>query len=118
VFSCAEVGEGVGAFVAGIAVMAFHPSPRDAVPSRGVVESAPQVAVLDRLLVRGRPAAFLPVVDPLGDALRTYSLSVNCSTSLGPFKAVSASITAVSSIRLFVVAGEPPVQLFAVRSAG
>src|SRR6478609_12134528 len=68
VFGCAEVGEGVGAFVAGIAVMAFHPTPFDAVPPRGVVESAPQVAVLDRLLDRGRPAAFLPVVDPLGDA--------------------------------------------------
>jgi hypothetical protein len=48
--------EDVRAFVAGIAVLAFHPSPLDTVPSRGVVERAPQVAVLDRLLVRCRPA--------------------------------------------------------------
>src|SRR5690349_16336944 len=40
--------------------------------------------------------------------LRTYWLSVNSSTSLGPLSAVSASMTAVSSIRLFVVDDEPP----------
>jgi hypothetical protein len=70
--NCAEVGEGVRAYVAGIAVMAFHPSLRDPVPSRGVVESAPQVAVLDRLLVRCRPAPFLTrLIDALTDALTT-----------------------------------------------
>src|SRR5437016_11133103 len=40
--------------------------------------------------------------------VRTYSLSVNSSTSLAPFNALSASITAVSSIRLLVVPDDPP----------
>jgi hypothetical protein len=69
VLRCAQVGQGVGAFVAWSAVVSSDPVPLDSVSAGRVVERTPQVAVLDGLLVSGLPAARLPVVDPLGDAL-------------------------------------------------
>src|SRR5262245_55790045 len=59
----------VGALVLGMAGMAAHPEPLDLVLAAGGVEPLPQVGVLHRLLVGRAPAAPLPVVDPLGDAL-------------------------------------------------
>jgi len=44
--------------------------------------------------------------------LRTYSLSSQSVTSHGRFKAESASITAISSMRLLVVLGSPPNSSF------
>src|SRR5690349_16336943 len=70
-----EVGECVGAFVSWIAVVSFDPPPVDAVASSGVIECAPEVDVLDCLLVGGLPASPLPVVDPLGYA-SAYVLAV------------------------------------------
>jgi hypothetical protein len=62
------------------------------------------------LLARGSALRFLltqPMTPP-----RTYCESVYKSTALGPFSAESASIAAVSSMRLFVVAASPPFSSF------
>src|SRR5882672_9048585 len=61
------VGERVRALVLGVPGVPFHPVPPYLVPARGFVELFPEVDVLDRFLVRGEPAAPLPVVDPLGN---------------------------------------------------
>src|SRR6478672_6600713 len=98
--------------------MAFHPTPFDAVPPRGVVESAPQVAFLDRLLVRGRPAAFLPVVDPLGDAFADV-LAVGEQLDLARSLQGGERLDHGGQFHPVVRGGgRTPVQLFAVRSAG
>src|SRR5690349_2975476 len=65
----AEVGERVGTLVFRVTGMAFYPVPLDLVAARQLLQTPPQVVVLDRLLVRGAPAALLPRVDPLRDAL-------------------------------------------------
>src|SRR5581483_7668491 len=62
-------GERVGAFVLGMAGMAAHPVPGDPVRRSGAVEALPQIEILDRLLVRGAPAARLPAGQPAGDAV-------------------------------------------------
>src|SRR6266571_8204787 len=49
--------------------VSLDPVPGDAVRTGEPVELAPQVHVLDRLLVGGAPAAPLPVADPFADAL-------------------------------------------------
>src|SRR5688572_32104830 len=46
-----------------------NPVPFYVVLGRELVQAAPQVLVLHRLLVGGAPAAALPVEDPDGDAL-------------------------------------------------
>ena len=63
-----EVGQRVGAFVAD-AVVSSDPVPVDVVAACGIVQQKPEVAVVDGLLVRYFPAALLPVVNPLGNAL-------------------------------------------------
>src|SRR5687767_10768859 len=65
----AFVGETVRPFVLDVSGVALHPVPLDVVLRRQLVELAPQVGVLHRLLVGGAPAAPLPVVDPQRDAL-------------------------------------------------
>ena len=44
----AEVGELVGAFVADVACVTFHPDPLDVVPGGHGIELAPELGVLDR----------------------------------------------------------------------
>src|SRR5690349_13333875 len=65
----AKIGEFIRPLVAGVAVVAANPEPLDRMLARQLVESAPEVLVLDRLLVGGAPAAPLPGVYPLLDAL-------------------------------------------------
>src|SRR5258706_15478485 len=65
----AAVGQRIGAFVARIAGVAGHPAPFAVMQVAQRVEPLPQLGVLHRLLVGRLPAALLPAVDPLGDAL-------------------------------------------------
>ena len=64
----ALAGEFVGALVHCVAGVAVDPAPVDRVARRAGVEPAPQVFVLDRLLVGGAPAVALPAVNPLRHA--------------------------------------------------
>src|SRR5262247_3421408 len=64
-----SVGELVRPLVLRMAGVALHPMPLDLMLSPQLVELAPQVLVLHRLLVGGAPAAPLPAVDPGGDAV-------------------------------------------------
>src|SRR5882724_6642904 len=59
----------VGALVELVAGMPLHPAPVDLMAQARGVEPLPEVVVLHRLLVGGQPAAPLPAVDPLVDAL-------------------------------------------------
>jgi hypothetical protein len=59
----------VGALVLGMSGVALDPDPFDRVLRGQAVQFAPQVLVLHRLLARRLPAAPLPAVDPLADAL-------------------------------------------------
>src|SRR5262245_42147849 len=63
------VRERIRPLVLWMAGVALHPVPLDLVLGDDRIELAPQVLVLDRLLVGGAPAAALPVADPGGDAL-------------------------------------------------
>src|SRR6478609_3677437 len=64
----AEVGQLVGPFIAIVPCVSLHPDPLDVVPRRKLVELAPEIHILDGLLVRGPPAVLLPSVYPLADA--------------------------------------------------
>src|SRR5690606_14532875 len=55
--------------VLGMAGVAAHPVPGHVMALAGLVEAAPEVFVLHRLLVGSLPAAGLPALHPLGDAL-------------------------------------------------
>src|SRR5581483_9722333 len=68
-FRYSPVGERVGSFVLRMAGVAFHPVPLYLMARRRGIELLPQVHVLHRLLVRGKPAAPLPRMQPLRDAL-------------------------------------------------
>src|SRR5882724_5564767 len=65
----AVAGELVGALVLVMAGVALDPVPAHLVRLQRRIEPLPQLGVLDRLLVRGAPAVFLPAMDPAGDAL-------------------------------------------------
>src|ERR1700730_2987036 len=56
-------------FVLGMAGVTAHPLPADLVACRGCIEPLPKIDVLDRLFVGGAPTAFLPAVNPFGDAI-------------------------------------------------
>src|SRR5687768_14095054 len=47
--------------------MSFYPQPFDFMLIAQLVERAPEVLVLDRFVVRGAPAAFFPLMDPVAD---------------------------------------------------
>src|SRR5712691_6289020 len=57
----AAVGEGVGAFVAGVSGVALDPEPLDLMSFDRGLQSLPQIGVLDRLLGGGHPAGAFPV---------------------------------------------------------
>src|SRR3954462_911075 len=63
------IGEPVGPFVLGMASVALHPMPLYLMERRQCIQLFPQIDIFNRLLVRGEPAASLPVVHPLGDSL-------------------------------------------------
>src|SRR6185369_6403885 len=65
----AFIRERVGALVFRMPRVAFHPMPFHVMTLRHRVQPAPQVFVLDGLLVRGLPAAALPGMNPFRDAL-------------------------------------------------
>src|SRR5438552_7524565 len=65
----AAVGERVSALVLRMPRVPPHPVPRDAVHAGEAIELPPQIHVFHRLLAGGAPAAALPVVQPLADAL-------------------------------------------------
>ena len=74
-----------------------------------VVQRAPQVGVLDRLLGRVLPAVALPAGDPAGDALAARTgCRCRAPRRTGRVSADSAWMAAVSSIRWLVVCGSPP----------
>src|SRR5690606_25701690 len=58
----------VGAVVHDVVGVALDPFPAHLVSGGCGLERAPEVVVLDRLLVGGLPAVLLPAVNPLGDA--------------------------------------------------
>src|SRR2546427_1311992 len=60
----------VRALVLRVAGMTPHPVPFHIVQRRQLVEPLPQVDILERFLVRGAPAAALPVAHPFRDALQ------------------------------------------------
>src|SRR3954447_14990408 len=60
--------ERVDAVVERAVGMAAHPVELDLVAGTRRVEGAPEILVLDRLLVGRPPAARLPALDPFGDA--------------------------------------------------
>jgi hypothetical protein len=92
-----------------VAGMALDPVPGNLVAFDRLVQRLPQLGVLHRLLVGGLPAVPLPAVNPAGDAvLHIFAESVCISTSHGSFSAFSASIAAISSMRLLVVSASPP----------
>src|SRR5208282_3704854 len=64
----ALAGEPVGALVQFVAGVTPDPEPLHLVPPGRRVEPAPEVLVLDRLLVGGAPAVALPDVEPTGHA--------------------------------------------------
>ena len=96
-----------------IARMAHHPDPADGKTARELPEGEPQLAVLHRLLCACLPPVSRPGMDPLGDSLLHvlgigmhgdgHALRVRLRGKLG-----SASRTATSSIRLFVVSASNP----------
>ena len=77
------------------------------------VEPAPEVLVLDRLLVGGAPAVALPAVHPVRHAAAQI-LRSRCAAR--PRRGASAPpapmIAAISSMRLLVVSGSPPQSSF------
>lgn len=76
------------------------------------VEALPQLDILDRLLVGGAPAVALPAVDPAGDALADILAVGGEVDTQGFFRASSAEIAAINSMRLLVVCGSPPFNSF------
>jgi hypothetical protein len=52
-----------------MAVVTPHPTPHHIVARRGFVESAPQLAILHRLLVGRLPAVLFPARQPLGETV-------------------------------------------------
>src|SRR5690606_2059212 len=65
----AAVGQRIGPLVLDVAVVSAHPAPFDLVARLRGVQRLPQVGILDRLPGGGLPAAQLPAVYPLADAL-------------------------------------------------
>ena len=67
------VGEGGGdliaPFVAGDSGVSADPSPFNIFPARRPQKVLPEIAIQDRLFVRGLPPLLLPAVDPLRDAV-------------------------------------------------
>ena len=97
-------GKLVAALVELMAGVTLNPDELNLVLAFGGEQALPQIAVLDRLLVGGLPAAFFqPSIQCLLKALTTYCESEWTSTSQGRLSASSATITAMSSMRLLVV---------------
>lgn len=65
----AAIGQNIGAFVTGIAVVAADPHPLDIVLLDRLVEPPPQVFVFHRFFISGTPAAPFPCVDPVGNTI-------------------------------------------------
>ena len=63
------VGQLIGTLVAWMAAVPFHPVPLYAMAMRLFMKRFPQFGIFDRLLGRRFPAAFDPVMNPLGNAL-------------------------------------------------
>src|SRR6202048_2063480 len=59
----------IGALVLVVAGMARDPAPAHRMRLQRRSEALPEFGILDRLLVGGAPAVFLPAMDPAGDAL-------------------------------------------------
>lgn len=102
----------VTTFVLRVAGVALDPFPFYLVALNGQIQPLPQIDILDRLFVGGFPAALLPVMDPAGDAPRTYWLSVLSVTAQGTVSASSATIAAIISMRLLVVRRKPSLKVF------
>ena len=59
----------VTAFVFRMTGVPFNPLPLDLVLAQGGIKPFPEIDVLDRFLIGSLPAAFFPVMDPLGNSL-------------------------------------------------
>lgn len=59
----------VAAFVLRVAGVALDPFPFNGVSLNSLIQPLPQIDILDRFFVGGFPTAFLPVMDPAGNAL-------------------------------------------------
>src|SRR6185437_9554770 len=75
------VGQTVDTLIAGITGMTLHPAPFDLMPGRQRVEPLPKILVLDRLAVRGLPAARFPAFDPFGNPA-AHVLGIRKNTDL------------------------------------
>src|SRR3546814_5606548 len=88
----ALIGEPVGLFIAGIAVVPFDPAPVDLVSLRGSIERLPQILVLDRLPVGSLPATRLPVRHPLCQALHDVDRSEEHTSELQSLMRISYAV--------------------------
>jgi hypothetical protein len=86
-----------------MAGVAFNPFPFDLMLAQRGIQALPEIDIFNRFFICRFPAAFFPVVDPLGDPWRTYWLSVLSTTSQCSFSASRATIAAIISMRLLVV---------------
>ena len=103
-------GQGVRAVVFDVRGVALHPDPLHVVMLHHLRQLLPEVHVLDVAFVRCAPTVGRHFfTQPLEKPLRTWVESVWRITVQGFFKARSAMIAPVSSIRLLVESGSPPV---------
>lgn len=95
--------------------MPLDPNPADFVSAGQRVEFLPEINVFDRgFFVAGSPVVFLPVRKPLGNAVHNVAaVGIKRNVALF-FSAFSASMTAVSSMRLLVVSASAPLSSFSV----
>lgn len=95
--------------VAGIARMPSHPVPLHVVTGDQLVQAPPQVLVLHRLAVSGEPAARLPGVNPLADAvLDVLTIRINGHRGSSLEQGQRLYHGGELPMRLFVVCGSPP----------
>ena len=95
--------------------MALDPVVTEGVAFLQLQKPLPEVWVQRRLFCRFSPSPSPPPLGPaLGESVNDVFESDHSSTTQGSFSMESASMTAVSSMRLLVVSGAPPESSFFV----
>ncbi len=103
----------VTSFILRMPIVPFYPKKFNLMAGKFGKKFFPQINIKRRFLSDFRQPFFRqPYTQPLVTESQTYFESVVSLTSHGSFKALSASIQAVSSIRLFVVSRSPPDNSF------
>ncbi len=92
--------------------MTLDPVQRDLVSLARRLQRLPEFDVLDRFIVGGLPALFLPAENPLGDAILDVSaIGVKIDLARG-LQRIERLKAAISSMRLLVVSASPPFSSF------